>query len=98
MVKIIKLTTGEEIIGKVTESLDGSYTIKNPVTVGVIDRNGELGFVGYPRFAADLADGLNVSKNFIMFAVAIDPKLEAEYNAMFSNLIVPPKKGLTLST
>jgi hypothetical protein len=30
--------------------------------------------------------------------VPVDPKLETEYNAMFSNLIVPPKKGLTLAT
>jgi hypothetical protein len=96
MVKIIKLTTGEEIIGKVTESLDGSYNIKDPVTIGMVERN-QIGFIGYMPYA-DLKEGLNVGKERIMFVVPIDSKLEAEYNAMFSNLIVPPKKGLTLTT
>ena len=95
-VKIVKLTTGEEIIGKVTESLDGSINVKDPVTLGMVERN-QLGFIGYMPYA-DLKQGITISNDRVMFVVPIDPKLETEYSAMFNNLIVPPKKGLTLAT
>lgn len=96
-VKIVKLTTGEEIIGKITETLDGgTINIKDPVTIGMVERN-QIGFIGYMPYA-NLKDGLTVRTDRVMFTVPVDPKLETEYNAMFSNLIVPPKKGLTLAT
>ena len=95
-VKIVKLMTGEEVIGKITESLDGKIIIKDPVTIGMVERN-QIGFIGYMPYA-NLKDGITVNSDRVLFVVPVDPKLETEYNAMFSNLIVPPKKGLTLAT
>ena len=94
-VKIVKLMTGEEIIGEVVETLDGKIVVKDPVTLGMVER-GQLGFVGYMPYA-DLKDGLTIDNSRVLFVVNVDPKLETEYQAAFGKVIVP-KKGLTLAT
>lgn len=95
MVKIVKLITGEEIIADVTETLEGNMVLKDPVTLGMVDRN-QIGFVGYMPYA-NLKDGLTVKADRILFVVPVDPKLENEYQAAFGKVIVP-KSGLTLVT
>lgn len=94
-IKIVKIVTGEEIIGDVSETLDGKIVIKEPVTLGMVERN-QLGFIGYMPYA-DLKDGLTLDANRVVFTVPVDPKLENEYQAAFGKVIVP-KKGLTLAT
>ena len=94
-IKIVKIVTGEEIIGDVSETLDGKIVIKEPVTLGMVERN-QIGFIGYMPYA-DLKQGLTLDASRVVFTVPVDPKLETEYQAAFSKVIVP-KKGLTLAT
>jgi hypothetical protein len=95
MIKIVKLVSGEEIIASVTETLEGNVILKDPVTLGMVERN-QIGFIGYMPYA-DLKDGITLRADRIMFTVPADPKLETEYQAMFNKVIVP-KKSLTLAT
>lgn len=95
MVKIVKLITGEEIIADVTETLDGHVVLKDPVRIGMVDHD-QMGFIPYPAYA-ELKDGLKLKMEFIMFMVALNSKLENEYQATFGKVIVP-KSGLTLVT
>lgn len=95
MVKVVKIINGEEIIAETTENLDGSLLLKNPVTLGMVDRN-QLGFVGYMP-CADLKDGLVVTKDKIMFVAPVESKLETEYQAAFNKLVVP-KQNLKIIT
>jgi hypothetical protein len=95
MIKVLKMINGEELIGDVTETLDGKYNIKNAVTLGMVER-GQLGFIGYMPYA-DLKDGITIEANKVLFVVPVETKLENEYQAAFGKVIVP-KNSLKLST
>jgi hypothetical protein len=95
MVKIVKIVTGEEIIAEIVENLDGTLLMKNPVTLGMVDKN-QLGFIGYLPYA-DLKDGLAISKDRIIFMAPVDSKLENEYQAAFNKIVVP-KPSLKIIT
>lgn len=94
-IKIVKLVTGEELIGDVAETLDRKVVIKEPVTLGMVER-GQLGFIGYMPYA-DLKEGLTISLDRVMFVVPVDPKLENEYQAAFGKVIIP-KNSLKITT
>jgi hypothetical protein len=94
-IKIVKMINGEELIGDVVDTLDGKIVIKDPVTLGMVERN-QLGFIGYMPHA-NLSEGITLEPSKVMFVVPVDPKLENEYQAAFGKVIIP-KKGLTLTT
>lgn len=95
MIKVVKLITGEDIIGDYTETMDNNIIIKNPVTIGMVDR-GQLGFIGYMPYA-ELKDGFVVSKDKVICVLAPESKIETEYQAAFNKLVVPksPLKIIT---
>ena len=77
MTKLIKLTTGEEVIAEITENLDNTITLKNAVTVGMVDR-GQLGFGNFQSLfgvlrGADtgIDDNLRDFRNLVDVLVAV---------------------------
>lgn len=87
MTKLIKLTTGEEVIAEITENLDNTITLKNAVTVGMVDR-GQLGFIGFPHYC-ESKETITIDRKFVMFMAQIDSKLETEYQSAFNKIVVP---------
>ena len=86
-VKIVRMGTGEEMIGKVTNNGD-SCTIKNPAII-IPAGEGKIGLAPYLPYA-DIEDGLEVHMNHIMFIAKPMKEFVNEYNAAFGSGIVVP--------
>ena len=86
-VKLVKLNTGEELIGTVTENLEGNFmTMKDIVMMAMVEPN-KIGFMNYMPYA-DLKGGLNINKAYVIFVVPVQEKLELEYRNMTNKLVV----------
>ena len=87
-VKIVRMGTGEEIIGKVTDNGD-SCTIKNPAII-IPAGEGKIGLAPYLPYAEIKENGLEVYKNHIMFIANPMKEFVNEYNSAFGSGIVVP--------
>lgn len=100
-VKIVRLTSGEELICKVTET-ENDITIKNPAIL-IPAGEGQLAFGQWLPYA-DIANGLTVDRKYIMFMAAPQTELSNQYSTSFGSGLVVPKKepvagaGLTLTS
>lgn len=86
-VKLVKLNTGEELIGVVTEYTEGNIiTMKDIVMMAMVEP-GKIGFMNYMPYA-DLKNGLNINKEYVIFMVPVQDKLESEYRNMTNKLVI----------
>lgn len=95
--KIIRLSTTEEIIGEVIEENKTHIKVKNPVRIIVVPNkadpnNPSVGFAPFLQWTDDKDLTLNASHVITM----VTPLTEFvnQYNGMFGGLVVPPKSGL----
>jgi hypothetical protein len=94
-VKIVRLQTGEEIIGKVTEK-DDTITLSNPAII-IPAGEGRIGIAPYLPYCDDeeLKKGLELSKQHVIFIVAPIGEFLNQYNTAFgSGLIIPETSGV----
>ena len=66
-IKLVRLTSGEELIGEVTVNRDMSVTIKKGIIL-IPAGEGKLGFMPFMPYT-EAADGVEIEKQFIMFMV-----------------------------
>ena len=87
--KLIRLSSGEEIIGKITET-ETSVTIKDGYSL-IPAGEGKIGFM--PFMAYTKADqGVTIDKKFVMFMVDPVEDLLNQIRQMDSGIVVPDNK------
>ena len=87
-VKILRLTSGEELIGKVEKTDDDSYIIKKPAIILPVGE-GRVGLAPYLPYC-EVDDGLEVSSRFVMFDVEPVVEFKNQYNsALGSGVVIP---------
>lgn len=87
--KLVRLSSGEEIIGKVIERND-EIEIKDGYSL-IPAGEGKIGFM--PFMAYTEADkGVTISKRFVMFVVTPVEDLVNQIRQMDSGIVVPEKK------
>jgi len=87
--KLVRLSSGEEIIGKITET-ETSVKIENGYSL-IPAGEGKIGFM--PFMAYTKADkGVTIDKKFIMFIVEPIEDLLNQIRQMDSGIVVPDKK------
>ena len=92
-VKILRLTSGEQLISDVTEKIEGGYTLKNPAML-IPAGQGQLGLAPWMPYADTQALELPASE--VSFVVEPVTDLKNEYSQAFgSGLVVPDKKVAT---
>jgi len=94
-IKIVRLTSGEEIICS-CEKNDDSYTLKKPAIL-IPTGKGTLGLMPWLGYA-DLSEGksIDIPDEFVMFTVEPQTELMNEYNSAFgSGLFVPAKSPMS---
>lgn len=89
-VKIVRLTSGEELICKVTDNGD-DITIKNPAIL-IPTGEGQLAFGQWLPYA-DISDGLTIDKKYTIFMVTPATELGNQYSTSFGSGLVVPQKG-----
>ncbi len=93
-IKILKLVTGEELLGEVTQTspIPNAISIKNPVRIIVMPnkmdpKTPNVGFAPWAEFSDQKS--FTIDKSHVL--CIIDPIKEFinQYNSMFGGLVVP---------
>lgn len=94
VVRLLRLTTGEEILGKIDEDATSNNDVKveNPVQI-VPTSEGKLTFMPFIGYA-DL-DNVIVKKEHLMFIVNPGPNMEDSYNQMTGSIAKASQKIIT---
>jgi hypothetical protein len=92
-VKIVRLTSGEELIAK-TEQIDNiSYILKKPAILIPAGKD-QLAFGQWLPYA-DIDDGIEILSKFVVFVVDPMEEMKQQYEQAFgSGLVVPSAGGI----
>lgn len=95
--RILRLSTGEEIMAEVLVHDDKVVQVKNPIRVIVVPsktdpQNPSVGFAPFIQWTDDKT--LTLSANHVITSVTPLAEFVNQYNGMFGGLVVPPKSGL----
>jgi hypothetical protein len=91
IIKLVRLTTGEEILCKIKEDTPTQITVTDPVQL-IPNGDGKIGFMPYMSYC-DIKK-LPIKVEHIMFIVQPEPGLIEKYNGMVGNrsIEVPKQK------
>lgn len=90
MVSVLRIVTGETVIGVVTENGD-LCTIKKPVMIVPVNKQ-EFGLAPWLPFAKE--ETVTVAKSNIVYCVEATVELSNEYNSNFGSGLVMPTGGV----
>ncbi len=95
-IQLIRLVTGEEIVGDVSKlpkdvySEDGKYAliVKKPILL-VCPAPGQIAFAPWMGYADHEEAGIKIKEDSIMFVLKLKPKIIEEYKKIWSKLALP---------
>tara|TARA_B100000575_G_C23060506_1_gene610519 strand:+ start:978 stop:1268 length:291 start_codon:yes stop_codon:yes gene_type:complete len=90
--KLVRLSSGEEVIGKVTENKD-TITIKDGYMLSAVGE-GKIGFIPFMAYTK-AKDGVEVNKTFVMFMVDPIDSIIDQIRTMNSGIVTPEKGIIT---
>ena len=90
-VKIVRLTSGEELIAKVEQVDDISYILKKPAILIPTGKD-QLAFGQWLPYA-DIKDGVEILSTYVVFVVDPMEEMTAQYEEAFGSGLVTPTKG-----
>jgi hypothetical protein len=97
-IRILKLVTGEEIMGELVED-GGSITLKNPVRVAVMpgrDGNANVGFAPFPSYTDEIKDAeFDFRLEHVVYSYTPAKEFCNNYEQIFGlGLILPNEKKI----
>ena len=92
-IRIIKLVTGEELLGDVTD-LGLTYSVKNGVVVALVPSRANpqqpsIGLAPWLPYAE--TDAIMIPKQHIVYEAKPIKEMVNNYNSIFGGIITPPK-------
>jgi len=90
-VKIVRLTSGEELIAK-TEETKTTITLKKPAILIPAGKD-QLAFGQWLPYA-DIKDGIEISKDYVVFVVAPMDEMAQQYDQAFGSGLIVPKNDI----
>ena len=98
-IKILKLITGEEVLGEIESQSETEVVIINPVGVAVVrgkDGQPNVGFAPFPLHAEQKTDAtVCFSKKNVVYSYVPAEDFINNYNQIFgSGIVLPPQKSL----
>jgi hypothetical protein len=94
-IKLIRMSSGEDVVATVLEDETDSIKIKDPIVI-VPTGNNQLGFAPWSPVLDREVESITISKRFIVFMSEPNEPCSENYKAMFFNLVTPPEKKLIL--
>jgi hypothetical protein len=94
-VKIVRLTSGEELIAKVESEDKLKCTLKKPAILIPAGKD-QLAFGQWLPYA-DISNGIEISKDYIVFTVDPMDALVDQYEESFGSGLVVPSAGKVVS-
>jgi hypothetical protein len=90
-IQIVRLTSGEELIAKVKET-DTHITLKKPAILIPAGKD-QLAFGQWLPYA-DIKDGIEISKEYVIFVVTPMNEMEQQYEQAFGSGLIVPKNDI----
>lgn len=100
--KIVRLLSGEELMGDVTVNEDKSVLIKEVCQIATSyadpsEATAKIGIAPYLPYADIDTDGIEIGPNYIGFIVHPVTQLLNEYNKIFGSGLIVPDSGISTS-
>ena len=92
-VKLVRLSTGEDVITNIVGEEDSHLVFKNPI-VAFPSEMGKIGFAPWSPLLSKEKQEIQVSKQFIIYTADPDEGIVEQYNQMFGNKLVTPNKKI----
>ena len=89
-VKLIRISTGEEVVAEIVEESSEFITVRNGLVV--IPQQNNVGFMPWATVIDRQEPEITVSKSFIVYTAAVDPGVKNKYCEMFGGITTPEKK------
>jgi hypothetical protein len=94
-VKLLRITTGEEVIAELLSETEDTITVQNGLVV--LPTNNGLGFAPWASVISKEKPEITISKKHIVYIVETQEEVAKKYNEMFgSKLITPNEKKIIL--
>jgi hypothetical protein len=94
-IKLIRMSSGEDVIATVLEEGTEQITIKDPIVL-VPAQNNQIGFAPWSPVLDRSVESIDINKNFVVFISDPNEAVIENHRAIFSNLVTPPEKKLIL--
>ena len=94
-VKLIRMSSGEDIVATVVGEVDDAIQLKN-ILVVVPAGNNQLGFAPWSPVLDPEVEYVEVFKQFIVYVSVPNETLLEHYKTLFSNIVTPPEKKIIL--
>lgn len=93
--RIIRLLTGEEIVGDITNEDANHYTIENPCSLGLgMGPNGKPALNMQPMMLFSDQRVVKINRQHVMFDVSVAIEIQNKYNEIFGSGIVVAQKAI----
>ena len=90
-IKILRLTTGEEVLCK-AEKIEGGWQATK-ASIIVPAGAGSIGLMGWMPYTTSYETGIEIRDEFVMFVSDPQKELLDEYNDAFGSGLIVPKKN-----
>lgn len=92
-IKIVRLSTGEELLTTVADTFTPGKVKLVDVAILIPTQSNSLGLAPFMAYS-DAKDGFEVDEKFIMFTVEPVDGLKKQYQNMFSKIITPAEQKI----
>ena len=89
-VKLLRISTGEEVVAEIVEESDDTITVRNGLVC--IPQQQSVGFIPCASVVDKQEPEITVSKQFIVYIASLDPSVKNKYCEMFGGITTPDKK------
>jgi len=90
-VKVIRMSSGEDVVADVLENKEDSLVLMNPI-VAVPAGNGQLGFAPWSPLLKREEKELEINKKWVVYIADVNEELVEQFEEMFSPIQTPSKK------
>ena len=88
-IKLIRLTSGEEIIAEIANTSEDTYQIKDAIIM-IPAGEGKIGFMPFMPYTK-AKDGLVLKKQDVMFMIDPVDELLNQFKQAWSGIVTPPQ-------
>jgi hypothetical protein len=89
-IKIVRLSTGEELICEVVKTESSKLNLKD-IAILIPTQQNQLGLAPFMAYS-QAANGMEIEESFIMFMVDPVDDLKSQWQTMFSRVLTAPSK------
>lgn len=89
--RILKLISGEEVVGEIIQDTADSVTIQDPCTLGIMQSQTGPRLNMMPMLLFSEQKKVQLQKSHILYTVTVAQEIQNKYNEIYGSGIVLPK-------